>query len=231
MRNFYFWVIALFAMITVSAQTDASSHHITVTDEGSGILKIEYNGTADSYSFFSPGVDNPIYVYSWLNTGDNSTGNNYNDKWSTVPTVILNYDSATDTFVGTINLGSHDFDNSGGILPGGTSVNRYNFLFRNSDGTSQSTDTYQLFSPVVTIPTLGLSDISSSHKSFVSNGKLYTTKKGNISITIYDFNGRIVKTINVKANGNAIDLNVHQNGMYLAKISDTSTSEVVKFRY
>jgi hypothetical protein len=58
---------------------------------------------------------------------------------------------------------------------------------------------------------------------------LYTPKKGNLNVTVYDFSGRVLKTMNVKGDGNAIDLNVPQSGLYMVKVSNGTEQEVVKF--
>lgn len=76
---------------------------------------------------------------------------------------------------------------------------------------------------------LSASDTSLSKKSTVIGGKLYPSQKGNLAISVYEMTGKLVKNFNVKADGNAIDLNVAKNGLYLVKIASGSHNEVVKF--
>ena len=76
--------------------------------------------------------------------------------------------------------------------------------------------------------TLGVGDIKNSNfKSFVSNGKLYTSKKGNLDIQVVDFSGRVVKTIKTQPNNDGIELNLVKKGNYLLKVEN----EVIKFAY
>ena len=53
--------------------------------------------------------------------------------------------------------------------------------------------------------------------------------KGNVQLSVYEMSGKLVKNLSVKADGNAIDLNVSKNGLYLVKIASGSHNEVVKF--
>lgn len=64
-------------------------------------------------------------------------------------------------------------------------------------------------------------------KSFVSRGKLYTSKKGNVNVQVLDFSGRIIKTFNAKSTVNGIELNLPKKGNYILKVEN----EVVKFTY
>ena len=41
--------------------------------------------------------------------------------------------------------------------------------------------------------------------------------------------GKLIKTLNTKADGRAIDLNIVKNGLYVVKITNGSENEVVKF--
>lgn len=231
MKNFYILLFSIFTFAFGFAQTDAASHNITITDNGGGRLSIVYNGNADSYSFFGPGEGNPIYVYTWINASDNSTGNAYNDAWPLVPAIQLNYDADTDTFVGQVDLAEHNFTGEGGVLPTGTVVSRLGFLFRNADGSQQSTDTFQIFSPGITITTLGVQNSDLLKKSIVVSGKLRTQLQGNLSIKIYDYSGIIVKDFKVKAQGQAIELNLPKKGFYIMSLSNGQTVENLKFSY
>ncbi len=68
---------------------------------------------------------------------------------------------------------------------------------------------------------------NTNFKSFVSNGKLYTSKKGNLEIQVVDFSGRNVKTFKANSTTNGIELNLPKKGNYLLKVEN----EVVKFVY
>lgn len=82
---------------------------------------------------------------------------------------------------------------------------------------------------VIDNSSLGVSDIENAKHNFVTNGALYTTQKGNLDLQIYDYSGRILKSFNVSANGNPIDLGIHVKGQYILVITDGNVKETVKF--
>ncbi len=228
MKKLYSLLVALLAMVTISAQ-------LTVSESG-GILTFSYNGTGENpnWSTFDPQGANTIYVYSWLNAVDTSTNTAYNDNWSNVVTT-LTYNTSTGKFEGTLNLNNYSFTNTNNTVPQGTTISNFNFILRNQAGTKQSGDlkasNYGLTVPFV-LNSLAVNDLQGlSKKSVVSQGKLYTSKKGNLDIQVYDFSGKVVKSMKVNANGNPIDVNLAQKGLYLMKITDGVNSEVVKFSY
>lgn len=75
--------------------------------------------------------------------------------------------------------------------------------------------------------TLATDETAKKAKSFVSEGKLYTNKQGNLSVQVVDFSGRVIKTISAKASSNGIELNLPKKGNYILKLND----EVIKFAY
>lgn len=218
-------LLAFVAAITVSAQ-------LTVQTVSEGVVKLTY-GASNDYTLYQPGVGTQtFYVHVWSNAGDNSTGTVYDDSWSN-SNVTMNWDSAANAYVGTINLASKVFTNGNKTFPAGTTVNNLGFVFKNQQNgaTSQSGDlsaTAYGFTPT-TVPVLAVSTTAVKAKSTVVAGTLYTAAKGNINLSVYEMGGKLVKTINVKADGNAIDLNIKNTGLYLVKITNGSQTEVVKF--
>ena len=75
--------------------------------------------------------------------------------------------------------------------------------------------------------TLATGENAKKAKSFVSEGKLYTNKQGNLSVQVVDYSGRVIKTISAKASSNGIELNLPKKGNYILKLND----EVIKFAY
>ena len=63
----------------------------------------------------------------------------------------------------------------------------------------------------------------------MADGKLFSSLKGNVTVSVYEMTGKLVKNFEAKSDGNAIDLNVTKNGIYLVKITNGAQSEVVKF--
>ena len=218
-------ILALFAAITISAQ-------LTVEVTAPGVVKLTY-GAANDYTFYEPGFEVPtFYVHVWSTGADNSTGTQYEDSWNN-SNVTMNWDSAANAYIGTINFATKVFTSGNKIFPADTVINNFGMVFKDlADGaTHQSADVQANtvgFTPT-TVPSLAVTNTAIKAKSAVIAGKLYTAAKGNILLSVYEMGGKLVKTMNVKADGNAIDLNVYNNGIYLLKITNGSENEVVKF--
>ena len=219
-------LLAFFAAVTISAQ-------FTVQTISQGVVKLTY-GASNDYSIYDPGFEVPtFYVHVWSNAGDNSTGTVYDDSW-TNSNVTMNWDSGAGAYVGTINLNTKVFTNGNKTFPSGTTVNNLGFVFKDlqNGNTKQSADlaaTSFGFTTTTTNSSLAVSNSLLGKKSSVMGGKLYTSTKGNLAISVYEMSGKLVKSFNAVADGSAIDLNVSKTGLYLVKISHGSESEVVKF--
>lgn len=223
MRKFYFLTLAFLASVTLSAQ-------LTTQIVSPGVFKLTY-GAANDYSFYDPGFGVPtFYVHTWISTADNSAATSYDDSWSN-SNVTMNWDSTANAYVGTINLTSKVFTNTNNKVAAGTTVQKIGIVFKDQQNgaTKQSADS--AVQGPTTVPILAVSEAAGKSKSQVAAGKLFTSAKGNVELTVYDFGGKVVKTIKANANGNPIDLNLSQKGLYLVKISAENQSEVVKFAY
>lgn len=219
-------LFAFFAAVTISAQ-------FTVQTISQGVVKLTY-GASNDYSIYDPGFEVPtFYVHVWSNAGDNSTGTVYDDSW-TNSNVTMNWDSGAGAYVGTINLNTKVFTNGNKTFPSGTTVNNLGFVFKDlqNGNTKQSADlaaTSFGFTTTTTNSSLAVSNSLLGKKSSVIGGKLYTSTKGNLAISVYEMSGKLVKSFNTVSVGSAIDLNVSKTGLYLVKITHGSESEVVKF--
>lgn len=219
-------LFAFFAAVTISAQ-------FTVQTISQGVVKLTY-GASNDYSIYDPGFEVPtFYVHVWSNAGDNSTGTVYDDSW-TNSNVTMNWDSGAGAYVGTINLNTKVFTNGNKTFPSGTTVNNLGFVFKDlqNGNTKQSADlaaTSFGFTTTTTNSSLAVSNSLLGKKSSVMGGKLYTSTKGNLAISVYEMSGKLVKSFNTVSVGSAIDLNVSKTGLYLVKITHGSESEVVKF--
>ena len=219
-------LFAFFAAVTISAQ-------FTVQTISQGVVKLTY-GASNDYSIYDPGFEVPtFYVHVWSNAGDNSTGTVYDDLW-TNSNVTMNWDSGAGAYVGTINLNTKVFTNGNKTFPSGTTVNNLGFVFKDlqNGNTKQSADLAAAsfgFTATTTNSSLAVSNSLLGKKSSVIGGKLYTSTKGNLAISVYEMSGKLVKSFNAVADGSAIDLNVSKSGLYLVKVTHDSGSEVVKF--
>lgn len=221
MKKIYSLIVALIMVTTASAQLQTE-----VT--GNGVFKITY-GAAGDYSIYDAGFEVPtFYVHCWVTAADNTTGNGFEDAW-TNSTVTMNWDSSAMAYIGTIDLNSKLFTQSNATIPTGTTVNKIGMVFKDlqNGATKQSGDLVAV--GPTTLGTLGVSNTNAKLKSAVVKGNLYTALKGNLNLSVYEMSGKLVRNFTAQSNGNAIDLNVSKNGMYLVKITNGKENEVVKF--
>jgi len=141
----------------------------------------------------------------------------------------MTWDAVENAYIGTIDLNTKLFSGSNSTMPVGTVVQRIGVVFKNqSNGATFQSADKDLEGPT-TLSTLAVSDANGKAKSQVAGGKLFTAAKGNVDLTVYDFSGKVIKTMKVNASGNPIELNLNQKGLFLIKISGSNVSEVVKF--
>lgn len=215
-------MLAALAGVTLSAQ-------LTYT-VSNGVYNLTYGKSGD-WSFYNPQSQPTFYVHVWSNQsdGDNNQGN-FDDAWTNSNTTMT-WSATEGAYVGTINLNTKLFTNSNNTMPQGTVVQRIGVVFKNkSNGADFQSVDRDLEGPT-TLTTLAVSESNGKAKSQVAAGKLFTSAKGNLDLTVYDFGGKVIKTLKTNANGNPIDLNLSQKGLYLVKISGNNVSEVVKFAY
>lgn len=215
-------MLAALAGVTLSAQ-------LTYT-VSNGVYKLTYGKTGD-WSFYDPQSQPTFYVHVWSSQtdGDNNQGN-FDDAWSNSNTTMT-WSDTEGAYVGTIDLNTKLFTNSNSTMSSGTVVQRIGVVFKNkSNGADFQSGDRDLEGPT-TLTTLAVSESNGKAKSQVAAGKLFTSAKGNLELTVYDFGGKVIKTLKVNANGNPIELNLSQKGLYLVKISGNNVSEVVKFAY
>ena len=204
----------------------------TVQVVSANVIKLSYGATND-YSIYDPGFEVPtFYVHCWTNGPDNSTGNGYDDAW-TNSNVAMNWDAGAGAYVGMINLKDKVFTNGDKVLPVGTTVNNMGFVFKDlqSGANKQSGDLKATdfgFTPT-TIVVLGVSNNATAKKSVVADGKLFSALKGNLSVSVYEMSGKLVRNFNQNATENGIDLNMNNKGIYVVKITNGTQSEVVRF--
>lgn len=223
MRKFYSLALAMLAGVAVSAQ-------LTSEVVSAGVFKLTY-GAANDYSFYDPGFEvATFYVHTWILPADNSASIAYDDAWSN-SNVTMNWSATDNAYIGMIDLNSKLFTNSNNTVSAGTTVQKVGIVFKDQQNgaTKQSTDS-SVVGPT-TLATMAVSESNGKAKSQVASGKLFTSAKGNIDLTVFDFGGKVIKMMKVNATGTPIDLNLNQKGLYLVKISGAGVSEVVKFAH
>ena len=222
MKKIYSLAFAAFASVALSAQLT-----YTVTN---GVYKLTYGKSGD-WSFYNPQSQPTFYVHVWSaqSDGDNNQGN-FDDAWTNSNTTMTWSDTEA-AYIGTINLNTKLFTNSNNTMPQGTVVQRIGVVIKNkSNGADFQSVDRDLEGPT-TLTTLAVSESNGKAKSQVAAGKLFTSAKGNLDLTVYDFGGKVIKTLKTNANGKPIDLNLSQKGLDLVKMSGNNFSEVVKCAY
>lgn len=222
MRKIYSLALALMASATAFGQLNHTVNN--------GEFKITYGKTAD-WTFFDPQGAPTIYLHVWSSQtdGDNDKGN-FGDAWSN-STSTLTWDATEGAYVGTINLNTKLFSDSNNTMPAGTVVQRIGIVMKDqSNGATRQSGDRDLEGPT-TLSTMAVVEANGKAKSQVASGKLFTSAKGNVDLTVFDFGGKVIKTMKVNATGSPIDLNLNQKGLYLVKISGAGVSEVVKFAH
>ncbi len=209
MKKIYSLLLAATAVISMSAQTSIAVSGNTVTFT----TKFPTDGFSST----------PVNLYSWSNTGDNTAGT-FKELFGGWPGKLMTGPDAGGNYTASVDLST--------LYAAGTKVNEINFIYNNGSGTQtadlKASANATGWSPV-TIAMMAVSEVASKAKSQVAAGKLFTTAKGNLDVAIYDFSGKMIKTMKVNASGTPIDLGLSQKGMYLMTISGANIAETVKF--
>lgn len=228
MKKLYSFILSIFVAAFMSAQ-------ISIT-QNAGVVNFYY-GWNNDWSLYDPHGASTIWVHVWINAPESTANTTYDDAWSN-STVSLTYNNSTHQFEGTLDLNTKLFTNSNNTVPAGTTVNEVNFIFKDQQNgaTNKSEDlkaTVYGFTPT-TLKTKNLStfDVAAlAKKSVVVAGNLYTAQTGNLNIQIFDFSGKLMKTMNVKANEAPIAINLAQKGLYIMRVSNGAKVETIKFAY
>lgn len=222
----------IYSLLVVFLFTTIITAQIQVTVESPGVCKITY-GSSNNYSMYDPGIGNPtFYVHLMVDQYNNSQNILFEDSWNN-SNVTMNWDSSANAYVGFVNLNNKLFTNTNNVMAPGTTVYQISFVFKDlQNGATKQSGTISFFVSTTTLGTLTVSDTKAvKTKSFVSDGKLYPSEKGNLQLYIYDFSGKLVKQKAINADGNPIDLDIFQKGNYILYLSDINMKEIIKFKY
>lgn len=212
MKKIYSLFLALFASVAIYAQMTISTSGSTVT----------FSYTLESSTWNST----PVYLYAYVDAADTTDGT-FQEILGSWPGTEL---TGSGPYTATVDLSS--------FYAGGVTINDISFIYNDSGSNQNPPSGSSSFTASanatgwssVTITTLGTNELNATKKNIiVANGKLYTSQKGNLSLEVYDFSGRLVKSLSAKSDGNPIDLQVSQSGKYLVKVTGEGFNEVVKF--
>lgn len=206
---------------------------LTLTHDGNGVVSVEYN-SAD-FGIYDPGFD-PVLIYAWIDAGQNSASTYFQDEWSNSGSLTSLTWNGVDAHVGTFNLNTHDFANSGGVIPMGTLVNDFNFILRNPAGSSQSANLLSTNFGYIAGSTLSTNSIDDySSVQLYPNPTKSSFKINRIvkKMSIYDITGKLMKVYAGGFNTDySYDISFLSKGLYIVEIegqnNEIITSKLVK---
>ena len=222
-------LLILITMLLFAFQAKAQ---LTLTSNGNGTVDVNYN--TNDISLYDPQFED-VVLYIWINTDQNSATSYFQDDWPTTASLVALTWNGVDAHVGTIDFNTHDFTNTGGVVPTNTSITDFNLILRNPAGDRQSADllaTNYGYSPIT---------LSINQNEFLSTPKIYPNPTAdtfaidlNISqLRIYSISGELVKEFNSNFNkGSIFDISNLQQGVYFISAKNNSgkqaTTKLVK---
>ncbi|MET3037978.1 T9SS type A sorting domain-containing protein [Chryseobacterium sp. NRRL B-14859] len=221
----------LYSLIAVLLFTVVITAQVQVSVQSPGVYRIVY-GASNDYTVYEPGFAQTFYVHVWIQANQNSANTLFEDLWSN-SNVTMDWDDNEVAYVGTVDLNTKSFTATNNTLPGNTTVTQLNFVFKDLQNghNKQSPDLFTTLT-TTTLGNLGVLEASGAKsKSFVSEGFLYTDKKGDFEISVFDMSGRQVKIQKVHADRYPVKLDIPQKGNYILTISGKNVQESIKFRY
>ena len=244
MRKIYSLFLILFAFVSYSAQA-------TGIFESYAVLKI--NGGGNTYYDLQATTGNPdfngldlgtftngqtlVFVggenKTWKNSGGDVTGGRIHYRVY-METPSGSFSNVSFNWIQNLGNGNQKWGATTGTtnvlsgLPNGEyTLEVYTEADTNLGPRYSNNDGANYKATFTVSNTLATGETAKKAKSFVSEGKLYTNKQGNLSVQVVDYSGRVIKTISAKASTNGIELNLPKKGNYILKLND----EVIKFAY
>ena len=185
-------------------------------------MTITQTGNVVNFSYtIDPSVWNstPINLYAYVESSSASNGQSKKLLGSWPGTTL----SGTGPYTASVDLST--------LYSAGVTISEIKYIYNYGSYQNPSSGGFNAtsagFKPVTISSTLGTIENASKTSSFFSEGKLYTSQKGNLDIQVYDFSGKLVKKVNANNISNGLELNLPKKGNYLVKVN----SEVVKIAY
>lgn len=247
MKKIYFLLITLLSIGFANAQ-DAGifeSYAILNVNNG-GNTYYDLQATTGNPDFngldlgsFNSATQSIIFkggeMKTWKNSGGNVNGGNI--RYVVYPTASPSSSFSSISYSWISDLGNGDqkwggLSGTTNVLAGLTIGNYTIEVYTDADtnvGTKYSSNGGANYKATFTVSSaLDVNDINKSNfKSFVTEGKLYTSQKGNLDIQVYDFSGKLVKKLNANSASNGVELNLPKKGNYIVKVNN----EVTKIAY
>ena len=185
-------------------------------------MTITQTGNVVNFSYtIDPSVWNstPINLYAYVESSSASNGE-FKKLLGSWPGTTL---SGTGPYTASVDLST--------LYSAGVTISEIKYIYNYGSNKNPSSGGFNAtsagFKPVTISSTLGTIENASKTSSFFSEGKLYTSQKGNLDIQVYDFSGKLVKKLNANNVSSGLELNLPKKGNYILKLND----EVIKFAY
>ena len=185
-------------------------------------MTITQTGNVVNFSYtIDPSVWNstPINLYAYVESSSASNGE-FKKLLGNWPGTTL---SGTGPYTASVDLST--------LYSAGVTISEIKYIYNYGDYKNPNSGGFNAtsagFIPVTISSTLGTIENASKTSSFFSEGKLYTSQKGNLDIQVYDFSGKLVKKLNANNVSSGLELNLPKKGNYLVKVNN----EVVKIAY
>lgn len=216
-------LLILLAVLFFAFQAKAQ---LTLTSNGDGTVNVNYN-SAD-FSLYDPQVDE-VVLYIWINTDQNSAASFFADEWTNSASLVTLTWNNVDAHVGIIDFNTHDFTNSGGIIPVNTTITDFNLILRNPAGDRQSANLLAT-NFGYSSQTLDINEnvFSTTPKVFPNPTKNTFSIDLDISqLHIYNISGQLVKTFDGVFNkGEIFDISNLSQNIYFIRIENNSGKQV-----
>ena len=247
MKKIYFLLLTVLSLGFLNAQ-DAGifeSYAILNVNNG-GNTYYDLQATTGNTDFngldlgaFNSATQSIVFVggemKTWKNSGGNVTGGNI--RYVVYPTASpsSSFSSISYSWISDLGNGDQKWGDSSGTtnILAGLPIGNYTIeVYTDADtnvGTKYSSNGSANYKATFTVSSsLAVGDINKSKTpSFFSEGKLYTSQKGNLDVQVYDFSGKLVKKFNANNVSSGLELNLPKKGNYLVKVNN----EVVKIAY
>ncbi len=225
MKHFYVFMLMLLGMCCKSQTYTAS---VSQDPEQPWMVTFTHN----DWSFFDPYYDS-LMLYVFIKPEQNSDGQNLWDDWGTFA-AEMTWNDTVGARQATLNLKDYVFQHGGKIQDGNTISDFGYILIRKPEsGDWAQTDDLMAskhgFKPF-TLPVLSTSQMAVMQKSSIIDGKLRTSVRGLLTLSVYDFSGALIKHFQVKNQGQDIELNIPTKGNYILHITSEGVQETLKFR-
>ncbi len=219
--------LKLLILLTVLFFAFQAKAQLTLTSNGDGTVSVNYN--INDISLYDPQFEN-VVLYIWINTDQNSATSYFQDEWTNSGSLVSLSWNGVDAHVGAIDFNTHDFTNSGGIIPTNTTITDFNLILRNPAGDRQSADLLAT-NFGYSSQTLDINEnlfLNNTLKVFPNPTKNTFSIDADINqLHIYNVSGQLVKTFDgIFSKGTLFNISNLSLNIYFIRIENNSGKQV-----